>query len=126
MQLPIEPTPRRRRPAMAHDTIRLSGDAGLWTDRQGTAVFTRLAFAGVDLKPYWDSLVARITDDAAGAGLGMDLSIISQLMGDQKTGLAIQSDSLKFQRLFRSPCAVTSSRLRVLALAAEMDIGGNT
>ena len=111
---------------MASDSIRLSADPGLWTDRQGTAVFTRLAFAGVDMKPYWDRLVARITDDAAGAGLGMDLSIISQLMGDQKTGLAIQADSLKYQQLFRSPCAVPAPKLRVLALAAQMDIGGNT
>lgn len=111
---------------MADVTLRLSSDADLWTDRLGTAVFTRLAFAGVDMKPHWNSLVARITDDPAGAGLGMDLSIISQLMGDQKTGLAIQSDSLKYQRLFRSPCAATSPMLRVLALAAEMDIGGNT
>ena len=111
---------------MTSDTIRLSADAKLWTDRQGTAVFTRLAFAGVDLLPYWKSLVAEITDDAKGAGIGMDLSIISQLMGDQKTGLAIQADSLMYQRLFRSPCAAPSPTLRVLALAAQMDIGGNT
>jgi len=111
---------------MASETIRLSSEPGLWTDRQGTAVFTRLAFSGVDMHPYWNKLVAEISDDAEGAGLGMDLSIISQLMGDQKTGLAIQSDSLRYQRLFRSPCAVRAPKLRVLALAAEMDIGGNT
>jgi len=111
---------------MASETIRLSSDSDLWTDRHGVAVFTRLAFAGADMTPYWNRLVAGITDDAKGAGVGMDLSIISQLMGDQKTGLAIQNDSLRYQRLFRSPCAVTSPKLRVLALAAQMDIGGNT
>jgi hypothetical protein len=110
---------------MANESIRLSSEPGLWTDRQGTAVFTRLAFAGVDMHPYWNKLVAEISDDAEGAGLGMDLSIISQLMGDQKTGLAIQADSLRYQRLFRSPCAACAPKLRVLALAAEMDIGGN-
>lgn len=111
---------------MADEIIRLSSEPGLWTDRQGTAVFTRLAFAGVDMLPFWKRLVADISDDARGAGLGMDLSIISQLMGDQKTGLAIQTDSLRYQRLFRTPCAVSAPKLRVLALAAQMDIGGNT
>jgi hypothetical protein len=111
---------------MASETVRLSSDRGLWTDRQGTAVYTRMAFAGVDMLPHWKRLVADISDDARGAGIGMDLSIISQLMGDQKTGLAIQADSLRYQQLFRSPCAVASPKLRVLALAAQMDIGGNT
>ena len=111
---------------MANEFIRLSPELGLWTDRQGTAALTRLAFSGVDMHPYWNKLVAEISDDAKGAGLGMDLSIIAQLMGDQRTGLAIQKDSLKYQRLFRSPCASASPKLRVLALAAEMDIGGNT
>ncbi len=111
---------------MRLEPIQLSTAPELWTDRQGTAVFTRLAFKGIDLNPYWRELVSKITDDAAGAGIGMDLSIISQLMGDQPTGLAIQRDSLRYQRLFRSPCATASPKLRVLALAAEMDIGGNT
>jgi hypothetical protein len=111
---------------MANETVRLSSDPGLWTDRQGIAVYTRMAFAGVDMMPYWNRLVAQISDDPRGAGVGMDLSIISQLMGDQKTGLSIQADSLRYQRLFRSPCAVANPKLRVLALAAQMDIGGNT
>ena len=111
---------------MATETIRLSSDPGLATDRLGTAVLTRLAFAGEDMNPHWNRLVAKITDDAKGAGLGMDLSIIAQLVGDQKTGLAVQADSLRYQRLFRSPCSVAVPRLRVLALAAQMDIGGNT
>ena len=109
---------------MESPAVRLSTDPALCTDRMGTAHFTRLAFSGVDMHPHWNRLVADISDDAKGAGLGMDLSIISQLMGDQKTGLAIQADSLKYQRLFRSPCA--APKLRVLAFAAEMDIGGNT
>jgi hypothetical protein len=111
---------------MVSETIRLSSDPGLWTERQGTAGYTRMAFAGADMMPHWRKLVADISDDAKGAGIGMDLSIISQLMGDQKTGLAIQADSLRYQQLFRSPCSVKSPKLRVLALAAQMDIGGNT
>ena len=105
---------------------KLSCDESLWTDRQGLAVFTRLAFAGVSLKEHWDRLVADISDDARGAGLGMDLSVISQLMGDQSTGLAIQADSLRYQRIFRSRAVAGKNKLRLLAIAAAMDIGGNT
>ncbi|MGC9954880.1 MAG: hypothetical protein ABSD21_11460 [Rhizomicrobium sp.] len=93
-------------------------------DRIGVARLTKMAFDGVNLRPLWHELMAKVTDDAQGAGSGMDLSIIAQLLGDQATGLAIQKEVLAYQRLFRLPCA--TPRLRVLALAAEMDIGGNT
>ncbi len=96
------------------------------TPREGVAKLTRMAFQGADLRPLWDKWMEIATDDKAGSGMAMDLSIIAQLMGDQPTGLAIQKDTLVFQRLYRSPCAVTSPRLRVLAFAAAMDIGGNT
>ncbi len=106
-------------PALSHQT-------GLWTDRNGVATYTRLAFDGANLDTHWAQLLEGITDDAQGAGAGMDLSVIAQLKGDQRLGLAIQSDALKYQTVFRSPCATSSPRLRVLAIAAETDIGGNT
>jgi len=93
-------------------------------ERIGVAKLTKMAFDGVDLRPLWHELMSKATDDAKGAGIGMDLSVIAQLLGDQATGLAIQKEVLARQRLFRTPCA--EPRLRVLALAAEMDIGGNT
>src|SRR6185437_874463 len=40
--------------------------------------------------------------------------------------LAIQREVLRSHQLFRSPCAVTKPRLRVLALAAATDMGSNT
>ena len=95
-------------------------------ERTGVAKLTKMAFEGINLRPLWQDLAARVTDDAQGAGIGMDLSVIAQLLGDQATGLAIQKEVLGYQRLFRSPCATPVPRLRVLALAAEMDIGGNT
>ena len=96
------------------------------SDRIGVAKLTKMAFDGFNLRPLWHDLMAKATDDAQGAGIGMDLSVIAQLLGDQATGLAIQKEVLGYQRLFRSPCATPAPRLRVLALAAEMDIGGNT
>jgi hypothetical protein len=111
---------------MPPSAIQLSNDAGLWIERQGLATFTRLAFAGTSLGPLRQKLAAEISDDAQGAGIGMDLSAVCQLMGNKKTGLALQAASLAHQRLYRSPCSADAPGLRVLALAAEMDIGGNT
>src|SRR6266481_2733488 len=59
-----------RRLTMTMDRVRLSNDPTLWTDRQGTAVLTRLAFTGGDLEPLWKRLVCDLSDDARGAGIG--------------------------------------------------------
>ncbi len=95
-------------------------------DRIGFAQLTRQAFEGGDLHPLRDRLVAKISEGAAHAGEGLDLSLIVQLLGDKQAGLAIQAEVLTFQQLFRAPCAVEKPRLRVLALAAAIDMGGNT
>ena len=96
------------------------------TSRIGLASLTRTAFGGGDLRPLWHQLMDKVTEDAAGAGMGMDLSVISQLLGDQPTGLALQLESLSHRRLYRLPCGVKRPGLRVLAFAAVTDIGGNT
>ncbi|TFW61265.1 hypothetical protein CT676_10360 [Bradyrhizobium sp. MOS001] len=95
-------------------------------DRIGFAQLTRQAFEGVDLQPLRDQLVTRITEGAAHAGEGLDLSLIVQLLGDKAAGLAIQSEVLTFHQLFRTPAAAPKPSLRVLALAADIDMGGNT
>jgi hypothetical protein len=94
--------------------------------RQGLAHLTRQAFAGHDLFPLWTELMDRVTDDAAGAGLGMDLAVIAQIRGDKPTGLAIQRDSLKLHQIFTTALKPAPSSLRVLALAAASDMGANT
>ena len=40
--------------------------------------------------------------------------------------MAIQAEVLAFHQLFRSPCSAAKPKLRVLALAAAIDMGGNT
>ena len=60
------------------------------------------------------------------AGEGLDLSLITQLLGDKQTGMAIQAEVLAFHQLYRSPCSSERPKLRVLALAAAIDMGGNT
>ena len=95
-------------------------------DRIGFARLTTSAFNGIDLRPLRDRLMAKVAEGTAEAGEGMDLSLIIQLLGDKATGLAIQKEVLSFHRLFRSPSAVEQPTLRVLALAAAIDMGGNT
>ena len=95
-------------------------------DRIGFAKLTTMAFGGTDLRPLRDKLIAKVADGTAGAGDGLDLSLITQLLGDKRMGIAIQAEVLAFHRLFRSPCVSENPQLRVLALAAAIDIGGNT
>jgi glutathione synthase/RimK-type ligase-like ATP-grasp enzyme len=94
--------------------------------RLGVAHLTRLAFQGCDLYPMWSDMMDRVTDDAVGSGLGMDLSVIAQLRGDKPTGLAIQRDSLKLHQVFSTGTRPCATSLRVLALAAASDMGANT
>jgi glutathione synthase/RimK-type ligase-like ATP-grasp enzyme len=95
-------------------------------DRIGFARLTTMAFNGADLRPMRDEIMAKIAMGTVDAGEGLDLSLIAQLLGDKQMGLAVQDEVLAFHQLFRSPCSLEQPRLRVLALAAAMDMGGNT
>jgi hypothetical protein len=95
-------------------------------DRIGFARLTKMAFDGADLRPLRDQLIGRLADGTAGAGESLDLSLIVQLLGDKQTGMAIQAEVLAFHQLYRSPCSSQQPKLRVLALAAAIDMGGNT
>ena len=95
-------------------------------DRIGFAKLTRMAFDGIDLHPLWHSLMGQVANGTAEAGVALDLSLIAQLLGEKQTGLLIQAEALAFHRLYRSPCSTAQPGLRVLALAAAIDMGGNT
>jgi len=95
-------------------------------DRIGFAQLTRMAFEGADLRPLRDRLIGKLANGTAGAGEGLDLALIAQLLGDKQAGLAIQAEVLTAHQLYRSPCSSERPKLRVLALAAVIDMGGNT
>jgi hypothetical protein len=95
-------------------------------ERIGFARLTTMAFEGADLRPLRDDLISKLTAGTAEAGEGLDLSLIVQLLGDKQTGIAIQAEVLAFHQLYRSPCSSEKPKLRVLALAAAIDMGGNT
>ncbi|SDR85252.1 ATP-grasp domain-containing protein [Bradyrhizobium canariense] len=110
--------------------IERTGSAGparnTFADRIGFARLTAMAFGGADLRPLRDEIVSKIANGTASAGEGLDLSLIAQLLGEKQAGLAMQAEVLAYHQLFRSPCSVAKPKLRVLALAAAMDMGGNT
>jgi hypothetical protein len=92
------------------------------TVRIGVARLLKFAFDGNDLTPLRTELQADLQDP----GAAMDLSIVEQILGHLDAGLEIQQEALKRQRLYRSPGCAKPPRLRVLALAAPLDVGGNT
>src|SRR6267378_3067845 len=119
--------PRRQERQMQLDVQQRIGNAEpLCADRIGFARLTTMAFRGTDLRPLRDELISKVAGGTAGAGEGLDLSLITQLLGDRQTGIAIQAEVLAFHQLFRSPCSAEKPKLRVLALAAAIDMGGNT
>jgi hypothetical protein len=105
---------------------RTGGTQPQCADRIGFARLTTMAFNGIDLRPLRDELLSKVAGGTAGAGEGLDLALITQLLGDKPTGMGIQTEILAFHQLFRSPCSAARPKLRVLALAADIDMGGNT
>src|SRR3984957_7553481 len=95
-------------------------------DRIGFVRLTTMAFDGVDLRPLRDQIMSKISDGTADAGEGLDLRLIVQLLGEKSSGLALQAEVLALHQLFRSPCSADPPKVRVLALAGAMDMGGNT
>lgn len=100
--------------------LRPSADACA-IERIGVARLIRAAFQGNDLAP----LRARLQADVDNPGAAMDLAVVEQLLGNLEAGLAIQRQALARRRLYRSPRPEGPARLRVLALAAPLEVGGN-
>src|SRR5258706_12410383 len=108
--------PCRQERQMQPDVQQRIGNAEpLCADRIGFARLTTMAFGGTDLRPLQDELLSKVAGGTAGAGEGLDLSLIAQLLDDKQTGIAIQAEVLAFHQLFRSPCALANPRLRGLA-----------
>ncbi|MFZ1989942.1 MAG: hypothetical protein WAW96_09245 [Alphaproteobacteria bacterium] len=93
--------------------------------RLGVARLTKLAYAGNDLTPIWTELRERVMRDPTDAGALMDLSVIAQLTGNAPFGEFCQQQALAARRLYRL-AQPGPAKLRVLALCAAVDIGGNT
>ena len=102
-------------------TVTLQSDLR-FCDRIGTARLVQLGFQGADLTSIRDKLRAYRGEP----GAAMDLAVVEQLLGNRALGLAIQQQALRQEQCYRSSGCLMPPRLRLLALAAPLDIGGNT
>lgn len=100
--------------------------AAVAADRIGFANLTKRAFDGENLYPLWQELMGKVDAGTASAGEQLDLALITQLFGHKDAGLSVQTETLNQHQLYRSPCRTAAPKLRVLALAADIDMGGNT
>ena len=91
----------------------------------GLADLARLVFAGQDLQPTWNALMARATANPPDLGAMLDLSTLLQLTGQRAQGLALQADALARQRRFRRKVG-TGTGPRLLALVAAGDLMAST
>lgn len=93
--------------------------------RMGVGLLTKLGFQGANLADIWNNLLATVTRDPHDAAALLDLSTLAQLLGQAQTGQDLQDRALSLETIYRSPCKVTPPRVRLLAIAASTDIGGN-
>jgi hypothetical protein len=91
----------------------------------GLAGYARAVFAGADLQPMWDALMARATATPPDVGAMLDLSTILQLAGQREQGLALQADALARERRYRRVVG-TGHGPHVLALVAAGDLMAST
>ncbi|MEJ0066922.1 MAG: hypothetical protein WDM85_17160 [Caulobacteraceae bacterium] len=91
----------------------------------GLADYARAVFAGADLQPTWDALMARATASPPDVGAMLDLSTILQLAGQREQGLALQADALARERRYRRVVG-TGQGPHVLALVAAGDLMAST
>ncbi len=120
-----KPAPANAKSAAA--PLRLAEkDAQQGQNRLGMAKLTRLAFNNVPLKPLWDELYKQVEKNPADVAAMMDMADIAQISGLQANGLVVQSGALGMERVYHMPCAADHPRLRVLMLAAPVEMGGNT
>lgn len=91
----------------------------------GLARFARSVFAGQDLQPTWETLMARATAVPPDLGAMLDLSTILQLVGQREQGLALQADALARERRYRRVVG-TGHGPHLLALVAAGDLMAST
>ncbi len=95
-------------------------------ERMGVATLTRMAFNGQDLGRTATKLIVALARDPADAGALMDLSAIEQLKGNQTGGLDFQAAALSYCQLYTTQSSTKQPKLKLLALAAPIQMGGNT
>jgi glutathione synthase/RimK-type ligase-like ATP-grasp enzyme len=91
----------------------------------GLAVLAKMAFLGEDLSPIGNQMLERIAANPNDANALMDMSIILHLKGNRELGLALQSQALDIQKIYRLGTAAKSKNTHLLALLSPGDLTQN-
>jgi hypothetical protein len=94
----------------------------------GPAALMKMAYAGTDLNPLGEKLLALAGSDptASSADALLDLSTILQLKCNREIGLSVQNEALKLKQIYHLPAKRGSAGIRLLALMTSGDLMANT
>jgi hypothetical protein len=92
----------------------------------GLPTLAKLAFDGIDLASTWNAFARRAGEVPTDAAVFLDLSTIAHLQGRRDDRIALQSEALRLQRIYRQlPARPETEPLRVLAFMAPGDFMAN-
>jgi hypothetical protein len=92
----------------------------------GLPTLAKLAFDGIDLASTWNAFARRAGEVPTDAAVFLDLSTIAHLQGRRDDRIALQSEALRLQRIYRQlPARPAAEPLRLLAFMAPGDFMAN-
>ena len=90
---------------MKQEKLAIGPTTDMVRTRMGVSRLTKLAFEGVDLGGVWQDLLDSTFEEPGNTATLMDLSVVSQLLGDPDSGAKLQDGALAVERLYRLPTA---------------------
>lgn len=92
----------------------------------GLAPFLRMSIAGADLQSLAQQMFSSVKANEDDANLWLNLSIVTQCLGQRELGLAMQAQALTQQRVFHLAASAQPAKLRLLLLMVPGDLAANT
>lgn len=93
----------------------------------GPAALLRMSYAGTDLTPLGEELLARAGSEpnASSADALLDISTILQLKGNCEIALSVQNEALRLKQLYHLPAPRGTTGIRLLALMTPGNLMAN-
>jgi hypothetical protein len=93
----------------------------------GPAALMRMSYAGTDLTPLGEELLARAGSDPdiSSADALLDISTILHLKGNHEVALSVQSEALRLKQLYHLPAPRGTTGIRLLALMTPGNLMAN-
>ena len=101
-------------------------DPETWPPLIGVASLMRRRYAGENLVPLGQALMARALENPLDAHAYLDFSTVLLLNGHREHGLAVQAEAIKLQPLYSLPARNQANGLRLLVLMGPGDLMANT